>query len=336
MRRRPLGRSAVTLSELTLGTWTLSGASRGRPPWPERFSDLVASALAYGVTSFDVSPLWGDGEAERALGRALADRKPPEAQVITRAGARREGDQVVRSWTAAALMGSCEESLERLGVDTIDLLLVYGLPDPDGEDAGETDGVEEAAALLTRDGKARAWGVCAETEDDVHRALGLGAEAVCLPYNLLYPDVFDAVASDLAAQDVGVLVRSPLAYGMLGGTWDAGTFFPEGDHRRDRWPTPAARAARLAQVDRLRFLVDDHDDVETLAEAATRWVLRRPEVTSALVSPGSANQLRELARASLPEGDPHLPDDALARIAEVQGVAPSPRLNGGGGGRRPG
>jgi aryl-alcohol dehydrogenase-like predicted oxidoreductase len=324
MRKRPLGKSPVSVSELCLGTWSLSGEARGQPLDRERFDDVVGLALDQGIETFDVSPLWADGEAERALGRVLGERRPPSAQVITRGGVRREGAALLRTWEADALIADCEASLRRLGRETIDVFLVQGLPDPavdrdrpEGEPAAGEEGIEEAAALLTRDGKARTWGLVVETEDDVDRALGLGVDALCLAYNLVHPRVLEDLAERLATQDVGVLVRSPLGYGLLGGSWTVDTRFEEGDHRRERWPDPAAFEARLAQVDQLRFLVDEDARIESLAEAALRYVLRRPEVSGALIGPSTREQLVDLCRASVPEGEDHLPEAAATRVSQV-------------------
>lgn len=309
MRRRPVGVSDLTFSEVALGTWALSGASKGRPLDGEAFDATVAAALEAGVTTFDVSPLWAGGEAESRLGNALGDTGRDEVEIIGRGGVRvQPGGEVELSHDQEALIGDCEGSLRRLGTDRIDLWLLQGLPADPGDDAWRY-----AVETLRRDGKIGYWGVSAGDPDTARRALMAGASAVCLPFNLVANDALDTLESELVVYKAGVLARSPLAYGLLALQWLETQRFPEGDHRRERWAEKDLRV-RVRQTKRVRFLAKGR--VGSPAEAAVRWVLTHPEVASALTGPVNARQMRDLARAG--QGPtPHLPDEDLDRLDEV-------------------
>src|SRR5690606_30242468 len=124
MESRSLGRTDLVLSEITLGTWGLAEQSYGKVP-PERFEAVLRSAIDAGVTSFDVAPLWGDGEAERKVGRALAEARIDEPVVITRGGVERVDGKLRQSFASDDLVRGCEASLERLGRETVELFLLH-------------------------------------------------------------------------------------------------------------------------------------------------------------------------------------------------------------------
>lgn len=310
MRKRTLGRTELRLSQIALGTWGLAGEGYG--PCPEdTFQRTVVGALDEGITTFDMAPLWGDGRAERVVGRAVAERRD-RVQLITRAGVVWKDGHVHRRFDPASLTADCEGSLQRLGTDRIDVWLLHNPPDP----VLAQDDWAEAAARLKSQGKVRAWGVSVSNADQARRALAMGADVLCLVYNLLVSDDVDDLASDIAVAGCGVLARSPLAYGLLTGDWAEGKTFAPEDHRHHRWTTEALRQ-RVRQVAMLRFLV--HDDVPSQAAAALRFVLSNPSVASALVGARTRQQVGNAAAAV--RVSPYLPEDDLIRLPQVLAAA---------------
>lgn len=306
MSARHLGRTDLVLSEITLGTWGLAEQSYG-PVSKERFDETLGAAIDAGVTAFDVAPLWGDGEAERRVGRAL--RGLDEHVVITRGGVRREGGKLRRSFLSDDLVHDCEASLERLQREVIDVWLLHN----PGEEVLRQEQWREAVDRLEQDGKIRCWGVSVGDADEARIAIAAGAQVICLTYNLLVPSALDDLASDIARAGCGVLARSPLAYGLLAGQWGEGRLFAAGDHRARRW-SATAFAERIRHVNALRFLVGArHRD---LATAALRFVLTNPSVTSAIVGARSPAQIRAAVEAA--DGPPYLSDDELARITKAR------------------
>lgn len=309
MKTRSLGRTDVRLSEITLGTWGLAEQSYGHVS-PERFDLLLRAAIDAGVTTFDVAPLWGDGEAERRVGRAVAEAKI-DATVVTRAGAARIDGKLWQSFTASDLIADCDASLARLGRDHVDVWLLHG----PGEDVIRREEWREAVDRLDESGKIRAWGVSAGDAAEARMAITAGAQAICLPYHLLLPQELEDLATDIARAGCGVLARSPLAHGLLAGQWTASRVFAAADHRGRRWGQQAFET-RLRQVEALRFLVGpDHPD---LATAALRFVLTHPAVTTAMV--GARSPAQVIAAVEAASGPPFLSDDDVLRLAKVREV----------------
>lgn len=310
MQTRSLGRTDLSLSEITLGTWGLAEQSYGRIT-PERFDETVKKAIDAGVTSFDCAPLWGDGEGERRLGRLLSTAGM-DGVVITRAGSRREDGVVRQTFGLADLIRDCDDSLQRLGREHVDLWLLHN----PGDATLRKDEWREAVERLERDGKIRAWGVSVGDAEEARLAIGAGAQAICLTYNMLRPNDLEDLAADIATAGCGVLARSPLMYGMLAGHWTRDRLFAEDDHRGRRW-NQVAFGERVRQVNELRFLVGkDHPD---LATAALRFVLTSAHVTTAVVGARSPYQIASAVDAA--SGPPYLSDDDVLRLKKVRDAA---------------
>jgi aryl-alcohol dehydrogenase-like predicted oxidoreductase len=159
--------------------------------------------------------------------------------------------------------------------------------------------------------------VAAGDVDVARAAIDKGAEVVELAYNLFHSVDLHRLAGEIMVAEVGVLARSPLAYGLLAGLWAKDRVFPAGDHRRDRWTAPEL-ARRLEQLDAVRYLVKG--DVRTLRAAALRFVLANHLVGAAVLGPRSVEQLEQLIRETgsgptyLPDGDLSVLPRALSRV----------------------
>ncbi len=307
MRTRTLGRTDLRLSELALGTWGLAEQSYG-PVAPERFDEVLRAGIEHGITTFDVAPLWGDGEAERKVGHWVRETKLDDAVIVTRAGARRVDGRLSTGFSVEELIADCDGSLERLGREQIDLLLLH---DP-GDAVLRRDDWREAIDRLEEEGKVRTWGVSVGDADEARLAITKGAQAICLTYNLLRTIDLDDLVPEIARSGCGVLARSPLAYGMLAGQWGETRTFAPGDHRARRWKQPAF-VERIRQVNALRFLVGpEHAD---LATAALRFVLSSGEVSAAIIGARSPYQVMAAVEAA---NGPRISDDDVMRLAKVR------------------
>ena len=298
VQTRTLG--GVVFSEIALGTWGLAAQSYG--PVPEvQFRETVKEALASGVTTFDMAPSWGDGLAERVVGEVIQSARD-RVQYVTRAG----GDG---RWDAPSLVRSAEASLDRLGSASIDLLLLHN----PGVDVLSAQTFRAAADTLKSSGKVRLLGASVGTAEEARLALQAHVDAICLPYNLLWSSAVHDVVGEIEAAGAGLFVRSPLAYGLLSGTWSAGRRFPRGDHRADRW-RDTALAIRVKQAASLRFLI--RGEIRSLADAALRFVLSNRLVTSAIVGARSPLQIRQASEA-VRAGAPYLDDEALMQLSQT-------------------
>jgi aryl-alcohol dehydrogenase-like predicted oxidoreductase len=309
MQSRSVGRTDVRVSEIALGTWGLAEQSYG-PVDPMRFDETVKAAIEKGVTTFDLAPLWGDGEGERRVGKILSEAKG-DFVVASRGGARRKDGKIQTGFATDDLIADCEGSLERLGREAIDLWLLHG--PGEGVLLKEAEQWKAAIEKLEQDGKIRAWGASVGGAEEARLAIAAGAKVLCLPYNLLRPKELDDLTSDLRTAGCGVMVRSPLMYGLLSGQWNAQRHFPNNDHRRERW-TPAMFVERVRHVDSFRFLVDG--EIGDMATAAIRFVLQHSAVSCALVGARSPYQISAAVEAA--KGPPYLRDEVIARIARVR------------------
>lgn len=303
MQTRPLGRTDIQLSEVALGTWGLASGSYGPVP-REQFVATVREALDRGVSTFDLAPLWGDGEGERIVAEALGEQSK-DAVLITRAGISLEGGKVVERFDSESLIASVEASLGRLRRDRVDLLMLHDPPQRVLQGDSWHAGVEQ----LVQTGKVRAWGASVGTTDEARLALKLGASAVGVVHNLLEPHALYDLSPSLKDFGAGLIARSPLGYGLLAGRWPKEHTFAKDDHRTRRWDA-AALGLRYDQLEGLRFLV--HDGVPDLASAAMRFVLSSPFVTSMCVGARTPEQIAHAATASV--GAPYLPPTDMGRL----------------------
>lgn len=307
MKQRKVGTTEVQLSEVSLGTWGLATDAYGRSD-RKRFARVAKRALELGVTTFDTSPLWGDGQAETVLGEVMAEQGRDDVQIIARAGARWNDGALDLDTTRDALRADFDRSLERLQTDHLDVWLLH---EPKDELWERTDW-RELIDELKKEEKIRAWGASVSTPAAARFALEAGADALCLTYNIVASDDLHDLAAEVAKAEASVIARSPLMHGLLAGRWAEYRSFPRTDHRRDRWSAQALRA-RIRQVDKLRFLV--HGDVASLAEASLRYVLANSLVSSALIGARTPAQIESACAAS---GDaPYLPDEDLVKVPQV-------------------
>lgn len=315
MHKRKLGHTAIELTEIALGTWGLGGAY-GRQDERVARATLEA-ALEAGVTTFDLSPLWGEGKVEGWVGEAIEGQRDG-TQLVLRSGAVVTGDRVAHRFDPPSLRADLEGSLTRLKTDRVEVWLLHepgpgALEPPQGDDAvGEREDLYAFCQGLVDEGVVGAWGLSSARPDAIRLALERGAKAVCMPYNLLHRDELHGLQSEIAAAGAGVLARSPLLHGLLTARWTEYRQFASDDHRQARWTQEALRK-RLRHVAALRYLV--HDDVPNMATAAVRFVLNSPVVTSCLL--GARRPLQIADAAAMAGEPPYLDGDDLARLGQV-------------------
>jgi aryl-alcohol dehydrogenase-like predicted oxidoreductase len=317
---RTLGRTGIRVSEIGLGAWELGGAYflRDRSSAnadPAGYDDVSESAaidtihwgLDHGLTFIDTAPIYGDGQSERRVARALANR-PEAVTVETKLGVFAEDGRYRRVFTREVVFRELERSRQRLDVETIDIDLLHS---PSREEFGAGESLD-ALQELKAQGKVRWIGVSA-TYDPQHtlELLDMGAlDVLQIPLSILRPEFAYDVLPEAAARNVGVVVREPLANGYLTGAFDEHTRF-RADDQRSVWP----RERHLLSVRKagaLDFLVRPD---RSLAQASLAWVLAQPGVTT--VIPGSANP-QQLAWNLAASDVPPLSPAELEQVAELQ------------------
>jgi aryl-alcohol dehydrogenase-like predicted oxidoreductase len=325
MRYRTLPRTDVTVSEVGFGVWTLATGWWGDKDDREAVA-LLREALERGITLYDTADSYGNGRGETILADAFAGRRD-EVVYSTKVGydwyahsGPRGQRELPHDWSPAFVRRSCERSLERLGTDRID---VYQLHNP-RMDAIDSDELFATLEDLVDEGKVRTYGVSLGPKIG-WRDEGLAAlsrrpiTSLTMIYNVLEQDPGRDLLAGAREAGTGVLVRVPHSSGMLEGKYTTETTFPPGDHRSHRPRSWLLEG--LQKIEALRFLTDERP--HTLGQAALKWLLADPLVTTTLPNIYSTEQLDEFAAApDLPD----LSDEDLARVAELHaenfGVVP--------------
>ncbi len=310
MEYRTLGKTGIRVSEIGLGCWAIGGASfRGGQPTGWAGADIAQSleavrrAWELGVTLYDTADAYGRGKSEVLVGLGLLGRKP-EAVIATKVG--NSLAQPGQNFSPEYIRGALDASLTRLEVDRIDLYQLHGPP----LDA-MTDDLFGLMNDLKASGKVRAWGASVGSAAEGMRAIEGGAEALQIAYNILQQETGDALFPVARQKGVGVLVRVPLASGWLTGKYDANTAFPSDDHRSARYTPERVRetAQKVAHLDFLR------EEADSLAEAALRFTLAHPAVSTVIPGAKTPAQVIENVKAS----SRPLSESALRRIRELFG-----------------
>ncbi len=310
MRMRRLGRSGLEVPEISFGAWTIGGWCWGGCE-EEGAVRAIQEGIEAGMCAVDTAPMYGFGRSERIVGRAVRGRAE-EVVLMTKAGLRwddpagepffeTEGEDgrkvsVHRNARPESLRVEVDRSLERLGVERIDLLQIHW-PDPTTPVAETMGGLLE----LRAEGKVREIGVSNYTVPmmvEAQAALGevpLASDQP--PYNLVRRGIERDVLPFAREREVGILAYSPLEQGLLTGEVPAGRTFSPGDERGRRGTfQPRSRAAVNDALERVvRPLAELRD--ATLAQVVLAWTAAQPGVTSVLAGARSPEQARENAAA---------------------------------------
>jgi aryl-alcohol dehydrogenase-like predicted oxidoreductase len=314
-----LGKTGASVGEIGLGAWQIGGGWGGDVSEAEALR-ILHTAADLGVTFFDTSDVYGGGRSETLIGRFLKER-PNEVFVATKLG-RGADPGWPGNFTLEAMRRHTEASLQRLGVDALDLTQLHCLP-PEALRQGE---VFASLRTLRQEGKIRRFGASVESMDEAFLCLEQeGLASLQIIFNIFRQKPIDALFAKAREQGVAIIVRLPLASGLLSGKFTPETRFAEDDHRnfnRDGQAfnvgetfagLPFEAGVRLA--DRLKPLAPEG---VTLAQMALRWILDFDAVS--VVIPGAKNtdQVRaNVSAAALPPLAPALHQE-LRRFYEAE------------------
>jgi aryl-alcohol dehydrogenase-like predicted oxidoreductase len=304
MRRRALGDTSLTVSELGLGTWGLSGDGYSAVSEAEQ-DRIIDRARALGITFFDTSASYARGAMEARLGARLPD--DGRVRIATRIGTDRNALPPRKRFDVGFLREELERSHERLKRQVLDIVLLHN-PSLSALERGE------ATSLLAEEQSQKsllAWGASVSSAELGRAAIHRGARVIALPYNAFHSAELGLLEGEARAAGAGIVAHSVLGYGLLCGHWSADKEFPEGDHRSERWTRDELRR-RIRQLDALRPLVGG--PVLTLRAGALRFALSNPQVCSAVLGPRSTLQLDQLVREA-GKAPPYLTEDALRSLA---------------------
>ena len=310
MQTRRFGRTNLEITPIGFGSWAIGGGNWqfGWGPQDERAAiEAVQRAVTLGVNWVDTAAVYGLGRSEELVGEAIrgvANRPLVFTKCSMVWDAQRE---IHRSLRRDSVRRECEASLRRLGVDAIDLYQIHW-PNPDEQ---LEEGWEEMVRLRD-EGLVRHIGVSNFSPAQMTRLERIApVESLQPPYSLVRRGIEQEILPYCAAHDIGVIVYSPMASGLLTGamTRQRIAALPADDWRRNNAQYQEPKLSRNLQlVDELRAIGERHR--ASPGEVAIAWALRQPAVTAAIVGGRSAAQVEgTIGAARL-----HLGDDDLAQL----------------------
>lgn len=309
LEKRVLGKSGIPISEVGMGLWAAGGDSWG-PTDDQAVLDAVDAALDAGVNFFDTADVYGAGHSEELLGRAMAGRRD-QFVVATKIGWRNFDEErgQTQYTTVDKLIEGVESNLRRLNTDYVDLLQSHiGYREPTMEI------FLEGFRRLQEQGKIRAYGV---STSDLEYLKAFNQDGGCaslqIDYSILNRTPETKIFPYCQEHDIGILVRGPLAMGILTGKYDRDTTFGENDWRR-RWIENEDEYAifqeDLAKVEQLEPVARER----SLAQLALQFVLAHPAVTSVIPGAKNVRQMTDNIQAGVL---PPLTATEMARIDEI-------------------
>ncbi len=315
MRYRTLGKTGIEVSEVGFGAWAI-GADWGEVSDEDAMAAL-SEAADEGVTFIDTADVYGDGLSERRI--AAFRRRPPDAPLVvaTKAG-RRLDPHVAAGYTPANIEGFVDRSLRNLEVEQLDLLQLHCPP----TEVYYRPELFTALDDMVTGGKLAHYGVSVEKVEEGLKAIEYpGVETVQIIFNVLRQRPAGLFLREARARDIGVIVRVPLASGLLTGKMTARTEFAASDHRNYNRTGAVFDVAEtfagipyeigLEAVDEIRELVPPH---ASMAQLALRWILDHEAVST--VIPGGKNR-QQVADNVAASAMAHLPDDTMTRLADI-------------------
>lgn len=307
MRYRRLGKTNWQVSTVSMGCWGIGG--QWGPVSEQEAIRTIQTALDLGVNLLDTADAYGLGLSEELVGKATQGRRDG-IYIATKVGnfARRVGHPLSYT-TPQHVYLCCDASLGRMKIDTIDLYQCHigNLDDPSI--------FLEAFDRLVERGKIRHYAISTNSLDVLRRFNRDGRCAACqINYSILNQTAAADILPYCQENDIGTLIRGPIAQGVLAGKFSQQTTFD--DEVRVGWNQGEGRERflrQLAIVEKLRFL---ETAGRTMSQAALQYVLAHPAVTTAI--PGAKNEGQARSNAGASDGEL-----TVAEVAQIQEASAS-------------
>ncbi|GAB3502303.1 aldo/keto reductase family protein [Amycolatopsis cihanbeyliensis] len=300
MEFRRLGRSGLSVSEISYGNWLTHGSQIEE----EQAQACINAALDAGITTFDTADVYANTAAESVLGRGLSGQRRESLEICTKVlGPTGPGGPNDKGLGRKHIMEAAHGSLKRLRTDYIDLYQAHRFD--------RTVPLEEtflAFADLVRQGKVLYIGSSEWTAEEITRGAAIARE-LKVPfisnqpqYNALWRVIEQQVVPASEREGIGQIVWSPVAQGVLTGKYRPGQAVPEGSRATDEKGGGAHAVKRfldedvLERVQRLRPLAEQAG--LSLSQLAVAWVLQNPNVSSAIIGASRPEQVHENVKAA--------------------------------------
>jgi aryl-alcohol dehydrogenase-like predicted oxidoreductase len=316
MKTRAFGNTGQEISEVGLGCWQLGGGDWGAVPDADAFR-ILDEAVDHGISFIDTADVYGAGRSERLIGEFLK-RRSEELFVASKIGRR----NYPGPYSKAIIKEHIEECLQRLQLETLDLIQLHCIPPDVMADGAVFGWLRE----LQQEGLIRHFGASVESMDEALQIIDQdGLTSLQIIFNIFrqkpIAELFDAARE----QNVGLIVRLPLASGLLAGKFNAETRFPESDHRNYNRDGACfnvgetfaglsfAKGVELAE--KIRPLVPGEI---SMAQFAQRWILDFSAVTTVITGASRAAQVIDNTLVSELPSLPVSVHDALSDLYRDQ------------------
>jgi aryl-alcohol dehydrogenase-like predicted oxidoreductase len=287
MKYRILGKTEFNISEISLGTWQVGG-KWGEPFNTETAEKILQNAIDAGINFIDTADVYSDGKSEKAVGRFLRSCSK-RIYVATKCG-RQLNPHVDEAYQPPVLRKFVEDSLRRLQLDTLDLIQLHCPPTA----VYYRPEIFKLFDKLKAEGKILNLGVSVEKVEEALKAIEYpNVTAVQIIFNMFRQRPAELFFNEAEKRNVGIIVRVPLASGLLSGTYTKTTTFTTGDHRNFNRDGAAFDKGEtfsgidydigLQAVDELKSIFPNHTN---LAPLALRWILMHRQVSC--VIPGAS------------------------------------------------
>jgi aryl-alcohol dehydrogenase-like predicted oxidoreductase len=297
MDYRPLGRTGWNASEIGFGAWGIGGDAWGKTDDNDAIAALH-KGIELGVNFIDTADVYGDGHSEQLIAQVRKQHK--ESLFIATKAGRRLDPHTAEGYNRQNLTSFVERSLRNLEMEALDLLQLHCPPSAVYDNA-EVFGILDD---LAQQGKIRNYGVSVETVEEALKAIRYpNVQSIQIIFNMFRFKPSEQFFAAARAKNVGIIVRVPLASGLLTGKFRRDSQFSDSDHRKfnrhgeafDQGETFSGvdYETGLQAVEELRPLVPQG---ATMAQLALRWILMFPEVTTVIA--GAKNPQQEADNAS--------------------------------------
>jgi aryl-alcohol dehydrogenase-like predicted oxidoreductase len=294
MNYRTLGRTGFEISEISLGTWQVGG-KWGEPFDHKNAEKILQTAVDQGINFIDTADVYGDGESEKAVGKFVRSRKD-RIYVATKCG-RRLNPHTNEAYKPEVLRKFVEDSLKNIGLETIDLIQLHCPP----TEVYYRPDIFELFENLKREGKILNLGVSVEKVEEALKAIEYpNVTTVQIIFNMFRQRPSELFFHEAIAREIGLIVRVPLASGLLTGQYNKNTQFSKGDHRFfnrqgmafDKGETFSGinYETGIEAVEKLKRYFPEY---QNLAPAALKWILMFNEVSC--IIPGASRPEQVLA-----------------------------------------
>ncbi len=317
MKTRILGKTGYEVSEIGMGCWQLGGDFG---PIEDSTSQIaLAAAHAAGITFYDTADVYGAGRSETQVGLFL---KGPGAGSVVATKVGRTAELYPSGYEEDRIRTHLAASAQRLGVDSLDLVQLHCVP---------TEVLRDGAIFAMMDkmqaeGLTKHWGASVETLEEARLCLAQpGCASLQIIFNLYRQNAAWEIFDEAKAKGVGIIVRLPLASGVLAGKFEKGHRFPETDHRNYNADGAAFSVGETFSGIEMDKAIDALDLIRpyvpegmSMADFALRWILDHDAVSSVIAGVSRAEQAERNARVSDLPPLPEATHAALRAIYEAQ------------------